>query len=121
MLVELLIACMPMLSSVFGLISFIFFIFGILGVQLWGGVLRSRCYSLDDGEIDEANIDRICYLTSATTINAAGGLYRCPLGFECLPNYWNPSYGIVHFDNIGGTSSSSLLLSSLELSDTQVT
>jgi len=102
MLVELLIACMPMLSSVFGLISFIFFIFGILGVQLWGGVLRSRCYSLDDGEIDYGNVGRICSLTSAATVNSAGGMYKCNIGYECLPNYLNPYYHIVHFDNIGG-------------------
>ena len=29
--------------------AFIFFVFGILGVQLFAGALRLRCYDLDSG------------------------------------------------------------------------
>jgi len=58
MLVELLIGCIPMLVNVFGLISFIFFIFGILGVQLFGGIMRGRCYDMTEGFIGDA--EQVC-------------------------------------------------------------
>ena len=43
-LVMLLLDTLPMLGNVFLLCFFVFFIFGIIGVQLWKGVLRNRCY-----------------------------------------------------------------------------
>ena len=43
-LVMLLLDTLPMLGNVLLLCFFVFFIFGILGVQLWKGVLRNRCY-----------------------------------------------------------------------------
>ncbi len=42
-LVGSIIACLPMLLDVIILISFYFIIFGIMTVQLFGGVLRNRC------------------------------------------------------------------------------
>jgi hypothetical protein len=33
-----------MLGNVLLLCFFVFFIFGIIGVQLWAGLLRQRCY-----------------------------------------------------------------------------
>lgn len=43
-LVMLLLDTLPMLGNVLLLCFFVFFIFGILGVQLWKGVLRNRCF-----------------------------------------------------------------------------
>lgn len=43
-LVMLLLDTLPMLGNVLLLCFFVFFIFGIVGVQLWKGVLRNRCY-----------------------------------------------------------------------------
>lgn len=40
----LLLDTLPMLGNVLLLCFFVFFIFGIVGVQLWKGVLRNRCY-----------------------------------------------------------------------------
>ena len=40
----LLLDTLPMLGNVLLLCFFVFFIFGILGVQLWKGVLRNRCF-----------------------------------------------------------------------------
>jgi hypothetical protein len=71
-------------------------------VQLFGGVFRARCYSRDHGHLHPELADQMCTLTSAVTVNSAGGMYRCPLGYECLPNYRNPQFQVVHFDNIGG-------------------
>lgn len=43
-LVMLLLDTLPMLGNVLLLCFFVFFIFGIIGVQLWKGVLRNRCF-----------------------------------------------------------------------------
>uniref|UniRef100_A0A8C1V2Z6 Calcium voltage-gated channel subunit alpha1 I n=1 Tax=Cyprinus carpio TaxID=7962 RepID=A0A8C1V2Z6_CYPCA len=43
-LVSLLLDTLPMLGNVLLLCFFVFFIFGIIGVQLWAGLLRNRCY-----------------------------------------------------------------------------
>ena len=43
-LVMLLLDTLPMLGNVLMLCFFVFFIFGIVGVQLWKGLLRNRCY-----------------------------------------------------------------------------
>uniref|UniRef100_A0A914YAF4 Ion transport domain-containing protein n=1 Tax=Panagrolaimus superbus TaxID=310955 RepID=A0A914YAF4_9BILA len=42
-LVNLLLDTLPMLGNVLLLCFFVFFIFGIVGVQLWAGLLRYRC------------------------------------------------------------------------------
>uniref|UniRef100_A0A3Q4GLE4 Ion transport domain-containing protein n=1 Tax=Neolamprologus brichardi TaxID=32507 RepID=A0A3Q4GLE4_NEOBR len=54
-LVTLLLDTLPMLGNVLALCFFVFFIFGIVGVQLWAGLLRnrfaivtSRCHSTND-------------------------------------------------------------------------
>ncbi|CAJ1052610.1 voltage-dependent T-type calcium channel subunit alpha-1H-like [Xyrichtys novacula] len=43
-LVTLLLDTLPMLGNVLALCFFVFFIFGIVGVQLWAGLLRNRCF-----------------------------------------------------------------------------
>lgn len=43
-LVMLLLDTLPMLGNVLLICFFVFFIFGILGVQLWAGLLRQRCF-----------------------------------------------------------------------------
>uniref|UniRef100_A0A8C5EBY4 Voltage-dependent T-type calcium channel subunit alpha-1I-like n=1 Tax=Gouania willdenowi TaxID=441366 RepID=A0A8C5EBY4_GOUWI len=45
-LVNLLLDTLPMLGNVLLLCFFVFFIFGIIGVQLWAGLLRNRCMTL---------------------------------------------------------------------------
>ena len=49
----LLLDTLPMLGNVLLLCFFVFFIFGIIGVQLWAGLLRQRCY------IPEENVNAI--------------------------------------------------------------
>ena len=44
----LLLDTLPMLGNVLLLCFFVFFIFGIVGVQLWAGLLRQRCYIPED-------------------------------------------------------------------------
>lgn len=47
-LVTLLLDTLPMLGNVLLLCFFVFFIFGIVGVQLWAGLLRNRCFLEED-------------------------------------------------------------------------
>ena len=47
-LVMLLLDTLPMLGNVLLLCFFVFFIFGIIGVQLWAGLLRNRCFLPDN-------------------------------------------------------------------------
>uniref|UniRef100_A0A672GGD0 Ion transport domain-containing protein n=1 Tax=Salarias fasciatus TaxID=181472 RepID=A0A672GGD0_SALFA len=47
-LVTLLLDTLPMLGNVLALCFFVFFIFGIVGVQLWAGLLRNRCFMGDE-------------------------------------------------------------------------
>ncbi|GAA6075987.1 voltage-dependent T-type calcium channel subunit alpha-1H [Tachysurus ichikawai] len=49
-LVTLLLDTLPMLGNVLLLCFFVFFIFGIVGVQLWAGLLRNRCFLDDDAK-----------------------------------------------------------------------
>ena len=42
-LVALLLDTLPMLGNVLAICTLIFVVFGIIGVQLWQGVLRNRC------------------------------------------------------------------------------
>jgi hypothetical protein len=90
-LVVLLLQCVPMLSNVLGLCGFIFFVFGILGVQLFAGTLRGVCYSIEDGLPHDP---RPCTQSEGSGV--------CPYGYECLLLGQNPAQGIVHFDAIGG-------------------
>jgi len=46
-LVMLLLDTLPMLGNILMLCFFIFFIFGIIGVQMWKGLLRQRCFAPD--------------------------------------------------------------------------
>ena len=80
---------LPMLGNVLMLCTFVFFIFGVVAVQLWKGVLRQRCYlelpeglagnetqlQLDTyyGQYDEEAV--IC------TTDGSQGLFRCAAGF----------------------------------------
>uniref|UniRef100_A0A8C6PPV4 Ion transport domain-containing protein n=1 Tax=Nothobranchius furzeri TaxID=105023 RepID=A0A8C6PPV4_NOTFU len=47
-LVTLLLDTLPMLGNVLALCFFVFFIFGIVGVQLWAGLLRNRCFMREE-------------------------------------------------------------------------
>uniref|UniRef100_A0A8C2KNX8 Voltage-dependent T-type calcium channel subunit alpha n=1 Tax=Cyprinus carpio TaxID=7962 RepID=A0A8C2KNX8_CYPCA len=82
-LVTLLLDTLPMLGNVLLLCFFVFFIFGIVGVQLWAGLLRNRCffdiknYSLEKSvsqyyRLDET--DDIPFICSTTRDN---GMLHC--------------------------------------------
>uniref|UniRef100_A0A0N4ZXQ5 Voltage-dependent T-type calcium channel subunit alpha n=1 Tax=Parastrongyloides trichosuri TaxID=131310 RepID=A0A0N4ZXQ5_PARTI len=97
-LVNLLLDTLPMLGNVLLLCFFVFFIFGIVGVQLWAGLLRNRCTlnlpktnisleSLDD-VLKDVQLSRY-YIPEDTSLdyicsqNDASGIHTC----QDLPPY----------------------------------
>uniref|UniRef100_A0A673LWY7 Ion transport domain-containing protein n=1 Tax=Sinocyclocheilus rhinocerous TaxID=307959 RepID=A0A673LWY7_9TELE len=75
-LVTLLLDTLPMLGNVLLLCFFVFFIFGIVGVQLWAGLLRNRCFF--DKSVSEYyrldETDDVPFICSTTRDN---GMLHC--------------------------------------------
>lgn len=107
MLVRLLLDTIPLLGSVLVLCLFLFSAFGIMGVQLWKGVLRGGCYN-DAGDLYKPP-DNKYYICS----QGGGGMKTCPP--PTVPGYMydaeqyttcnqtdQPNFqdGAISFDNI---------------------
>uniref|UniRef100_G3PGQ5 Ion transport domain-containing protein n=1 Tax=Gasterosteus aculeatus TaxID=69293 RepID=G3PGQ5_GASAC len=120
---------LPMLGNVLLLCFFVFFIFGIVGVQLWAGLLRNRCFLGEDIRTmynlsmspyyQPEEGEESPFICSAPREN---GMLRCrsvPPSAEggadcsdgcvnwnryynvCQAGELNPHKGAVNFDNIG--------------------
>ncbi|XP_061604696.1 voltage-dependent T-type calcium channel subunit alpha-1I isoform X3 [Phyllopteryx taeniolatus] len=123
-LVTLLLDTLPMLGNVLLLCFFVFFIFGIVGVQLWAGLLRNRCflggeirtkynlsispyYMSEDGEDSPfiCSAARENDLIGATPTVGGASVNGCVNWNQyynvCHPGDHNPHKGAVNFDNIG--------------------
>lgn len=108
-LVNLLCETLPQMASVGILCFFIFFVFGILAVQIWNGLFHQRCFgalnttsagSFFGDAYDEVHI---CTMTE----DQQSGMNECPpdacgnSGFSrCAREGPNPSWGAIHFDHI---------------------
>ncbi|MGB1601948.1 MAG: ion transporter, partial [Promethearchaeia archaeon] len=105
-IVVLLLQCLPKLASVLQICLFIFFVFGILGVQLFKGVLRKRCFDVNNGENsgDLCGGMRTCYGYGTDTDDASFlTLRRTPSKYAgCLSLGENSGRGAINFDYIGG-------------------
>uniref|UniRef100_A0A7N9B1D5 Voltage-dependent T-type calcium channel subunit alpha n=1 Tax=Mastacembelus armatus TaxID=205130 RepID=A0A7N9B1D5_9TELE len=113
-LVNLLLDTLPMLGNVLLLCFFVFFIFGIIGVQLWAGLLRNRFKQSHLHENDERPF--ICSLPSDNGIMSCNdvparreGGRTCSMGLcinwnqyytRCHTGNSNPHKGAINFDNI---------------------
>lgn len=78
-LVTLLLDTLPMLGNVLLLCFFVFFIFGIVGVQLWAGLLRNRCF-----------LDSTFVRCAALPLCVGHAPSHLPLGYH-LPGSFRPS------------------------------
>jgi len=116
-LVVLLGQCVAKLVTVVGICCFLFLVFGILGVQLYKGTLRGRCFDIETGEVGED----ICYYDALYDTNWSnldyywvqkdmvvtggehvGGAFLCETGVSiCLQLGENPGRDTVNFDSIG--------------------
>ncbi|XP_056654951.1 voltage-dependent T-type calcium channel subunit alpha-1I isoform X2 [Monodelphis domestica] len=96
-LVNLLLDTLPMLGNVLLLCFFVFFIFGIIGVQLWAGLLRNRCFLEENFTIQgDVNLppyyqpeedDEMPFICSLSGDNGIMGCHEIPplkeQGHEC--------------------------------------
>lgn len=115
-LVSLIIDTIPMLGNVCALAFLAFIVFGIVGVQLWKGVLRNRCYSTLDTTFNSTSNSTIFhsfytpedgdFVCSAT----GRGMQTCAdipaivadqMYSVCRPSDENPFSSAISFDNIG--------------------
>jgi len=130
-LVTILLDTLPMLGNVILLCFVLFSIFGIIGVQLWKGVLRNRCYldlntTLLNG-IETSKLNEFYQPESGNFICSepgTGGMTTCAdipvyenksldcnytIETNCLNSYYtrcsrsdkDPLNGVISFDNFG--------------------
>lgn len=95
-IVQSMLASIPALANVFMLCVFIFFIFGIIGVQLWAGVLRGHCAYQDP-------TDPGVWLEASPTVFCA---LDCPEDHpSCSPSFGDEcgTHPIARFDETSGT------------------
>uniref|UniRef100_A0A8C0F488 Calcium voltage-gated channel subunit alpha1 I n=1 Tax=Bubo bubo TaxID=30461 RepID=A0A8C0F488_BUBBB len=86
-LVNLLLDTLPMLGNVLLLCFFVFFIFGIIGVQLWAGLLRNRCDIVLPPYYQPEEDDEMPFICSLSGDNGIMGCHEIPpmkeRGHEC--------------------------------------
>jgi len=90
-IIESMIAALPQLSTVFGLCAACYMLFGILGMQLFGGHMSQRCRDDATGDFD-FDSGRFCSVTSSGR--------QCPDGSTCASSDVSLNDGITNFDNI---------------------
>ena len=79
---------LPLLKDTLIILVFFFLIFAIGGVNLFSGMLKSRCVNFETGrELEEE--DYFC-----------GGEQLCPDGYFCGKMNVNPNFEVTNFDNI---------------------
>ena len=98
--VETLMISLPQLFDVVMLSAFIMVVFGVLGVQLFAGMLLSRCYEVGTTEPIDADGDSAHGVCSVWSLDDTQG--TCGVGQECRFFGTNPLSGTVSFDTIGG-------------------
>ena len=119
-MVSLLLDTLPAMQHITLLCSFLFFLFSIVGVQLWMGLLRYRCVlpagynvtGVPSIYVDPSSPDENFYCSvpgkswgensCPQTANVTTAAY--PGGFlveypSCEPSGSNPGSGIINFDN----------------------
>eukprot|EP00940_MAST-03C_sp_MAST-3C-sp2_P001204 g1204.t1 len=78
----------PILGWTIFVCFFCFCVFGILGLQLFIGLYRTRCFARDSGSLLE-DVEHTC-----------GGGYQCGSENYCGAHILNPARGVLSFDNI---------------------
>ena len=111
--VQALLRSLPSLGNAVVFMFFIFLLFGILGIQQFGGATHRRCRFTEE-PVDglwpyNEDIDSLC------SLNSTSGNSKCPIEFFCKEpldgsldlNIDNPEfqglidYGLSNFDNLG--------------------
>ena len=85
-LIQAMMAALPMLGETLMILMFFFIIFAIAGVQMFNGLLKNRCVAIQTGMVHPD--DLMCPAT------------ECPGGYFCGKGSANPNYGVTNFDNL---------------------
>ena len=72
------------LAASIGLLIIYLLIFAVAGLQIWSGVLKSRCINIENGE----SSGDVC------------GNLECADNLECGKTLNNPNFGATNFDNV---------------------
>lgn len=85
----------PLLVDIIVLIGFLLLLYGVLGIQLYAGMFRRRCY-------DESGItDKMCFIPNHCDEGDFDcGNSVCSDNEYCWTGPKNPNYGVLSFDNI---------------------
>jgi hypothetical protein len=87
-IVSLLVRCIPMLLNVIALLFFVFLIFGIVGVQLFQGVMRYYC-------VNQAGL-----IVNSFRHCIASDPQSCGVNQTCVMMDYNPKSGVQSFDTV---------------------
>jgi len=98
-LVEALALSLPLLRDALILISFFFVVFGYMGLELWLGLFRARCFDLKTGLEVQPHIFNACALNNVYVFGVPVGR-DCDAGQFCGVSRENYNYGVTSFDNI---------------------
>lgn len=85
---QALFAAMPLLVDTLMILTFFFFVFAIAGSQLFTGILKYRCFNIQNGKPFPED-EMLC-----------GPEKQCPGGYFCGKSNENPNYGVSNFDSI---------------------
>lgn len=90
----------PLVMNVVMLLAWLFFIFGIVGVQQFSGTLRSRCFAPGGAVMIREETNLPCSARSS----GAGAGRQCGAFETCLETGVNPNHGFTSFDNVAYAS-----------------
>ena len=90
-IVQAIMKAIPMLKNTLIVMFFFLLIFAIGGLNLFMGLLMSRCVNENTGSsfVDDEGEEMLC-----------GGMTECPVGYYCGKKTLNPNYDTTNFDNI---------------------
>ena len=101
----LIIDTLPMLTNVIMLCMIVFTVFGIVGVQLWKGLLRNRCFPDLNSTLTISSRSVSFYQPEEGKDFICGsGMTSCqdiplPQYTRCMPSDTNPFNNAISFDN----------------------
>jgi hypothetical protein len=93
----------PQLKVVFYILTFLFLVAGMFGVQLWMGLFYYRCFAEGDTTPSEENAAGEFYYAPRKTLCSDEGAGRaCAAGMECRRYEWNPFYDVISYNSLVG-------------------
>jgi hypothetical protein len=104
-------ASLSQLLNVAAIVMFSLIVFGVAGIQLFGGIYRRRCVLEGSGEVSLPDSGVFC-VAGETSSGWFGR--RCDTGQSCDESYGNPFSGYTSFDDLGHSSLVIFIVSTLQ-------